>query len=61
MFKFDQDFAVGWMRYSHKTQQTHNRATKEVSLKNCELRVVFWPEECRGTNVNPIDEEEESR
>jgi hypothetical protein len=52
MFEFYQDFALGWLEYSHKTQQTDNRATKEVGLKNCGLRVVFWTEECRGANVN---------
>jgi len=28
MFEFDQDFALGWLGYSHKTEQTHNRGDK---------------------------------
>jgi hypothetical protein len=52
MFEFDQDFALGWLRYSHKTQQTHNRATKEVGIKKLRIARDFWTEECRAANVS---------
>jgi hypothetical protein len=41
MFEFDQDFALGWLGYSHKTQQTHNRATKEIDYEHRKFRVVL--------------------
>jgi len=58
MFEFYQDFALGWLGYSHEAQQTHNRAIEEVHFERCEFLRPFLG---RGANINLINEEEDSR
>jgi hypothetical protein len=60
MFELDQDLQLGWLGYSHKTQQTHNRATKEVECEHCKFRVVFGQRNA-GSQRNLINEEEDPR
>jgi len=55
MFELYQDFAPGWLGYSHKMQQTHNRAAKEGDCKHREFRLVFLAEECIGANASVIE------
>jgi hypothetical protein len=56
MFEFYQDFALGWLGYSHKGRQTQNRATNEVLNVNVVNFAQFF---ARNAGRQPHVENEE--